>query len=73
MQKSKFREIYDALPQCVVIKEAPKTQWINRIAEICMVHPSTVRGWLAGTYKPDTLRKSILAKELGVPEEELFN
>lgn len=73
MEKNKFRQIYDALPACVVVKEAPKTQWVKRLAELCKVHPQTVRGWLAGTYTPDALRKSIISKELGVPEEELFN
>ena len=71
MTKCKFRQIYDALPPVNV--EAPKTVWVKRIAEICKVHPTTVRCWLAGTQKPDALRREIIAKELGVNENELFN
>jgi len=70
MSKSKFRQIYDALPQANV--EAPKTVWVKRMAEICKVHTSTVRCWLAGTQTPDALKTSLLAKELGVKETELF-
>lgn len=72
-EKTKFRKIYDELPTCVVQKHAPKTEWIKHLAKICMVHPTTVRCWLAGTQKPDALKISLLAKELGVPEDELFN
>lgn len=71
MKKSTFRKIYDALPPQKVV--APKSEWIRRMADICKVHPATVRCWLAGTQKPDALRISILAKELGVSENELFN
>ena len=71
MAKSKFREIYDQLPPQQVV--APKKDWINRMAELCMVHPATVRCWLAGTQRPDALRISLLSKELGVSETELFN
>lgn len=71
MKKSTFRKIYDKLPAQNVV--APKTEWIKRMAEICKVHPTTVRCWLAGTQKPDALRISLLSKELGVPENELFN
>ena len=71
MKKSTFRKIYDKLPAQKV--EAPKTEWIKRMADICKVHPTTVRCWLAGTQKPDALRISLLSQELGVPENELFN
>ena len=69
--KSKFRQIYDALP--TERPQAPKTAWVNDIAKLVKVHPTTVRCWLAGTQKPDTLTTSIIAKHLGVKEEELFN
>ena len=71
MKKSTFRKIYDNLPAQKVV--APKTEWIKRMADICKVHPTTVRCWLAGTQKPDALRISLLSKELGVAENELFN
>lgn len=69
--KSKFRTIYDRLPEKKSI--APKSEWIRKIADLCKVHPTTVRCWLAGTQRPDALRTSIISKELGVPENELFN
>lgn len=70
MAKSKFRQIYDALPTRAA--KAPKTQWVERMAEICMVSEQTVRCWVYGTQKPDALKLSILAKELNVPASELF-
>lgn len=70
-EKSTFRKIYDRLPNRKV--EAPKADFVRRMAEICKVHPTTVRCWLAGTQKPDALKISIISKELGVPENELFN
>ena len=69
--KSIFRQVYDALP--TEKPKSPKTVWVNNIADLCKVHPTTVRCWLAGTQKPDALRISLIAKELGVPENELFN
>lgn len=71
-KKSKFRQIYDALPPRNV-QLAPKTAWVKRIAKLCKVHDVTVRCWLAGTQKPDALRISLIAKELKVREDELFN
>lgn len=70
-KKSVFRQMYDALP--TERPQAPKTAWVNDIAELVKVHPVTVRCWLAGTQKPDALRTSLIAKHLGVKEEELFN
>lgn len=70
-KKSTFRQIYDALP--TERPQAPKTAWVNEIAALVKVHPITVRCWLAGTQKPDQLRISIIAKHLGVREENLFN
>ena len=51
VKKSIFRQIYDSLPVDRPI--APKTAWVNEIAELVKVHPTTVRCWLAGTQKPD--------------------
>ena len=70
MSKSKFRQIYDGLPTRAA--KAPKTAWVEHLAEICMVSEQTVRCWVYGTQKPDALRTSILSKELGVPASELF-
>lgn len=70
MSKSNFRKIYDALP---TPPPAPKTAFVRRIAELCKVHEVTVRCWLAGTQKPDALKTTLIAKELGVPAETLFS
>ena len=70
-KKSVFRQMYDALP--TERPQAPKTAWVNDIAALVKVHPTTVRCWLAGTQKPDPLRISIIAKHLSVKEENLFN
>lgn len=71
MGKTKFREIYDALPPKTSV--APKSEFVREMASLCKVHTSTVRCWLAGTQRPDALRTSILAKCLGVPEDVLFS
>lgn len=70
-KKSVFRQMYDALP--TERPQAPKTAWVNDIATLVKVHPTTVRCWLAGTQKPDELRTTLIAKHLGVKAEELFN
>ena len=70
-KKSKFRQIYDALPSKA--PKAPKSAFVAEIAELVKVHEVTVRCWIAGTQKPDALKTSIIAKHLGVSENELFN
>lgn len=70
MEKSRFRQFYDELPSKAPV--APKTAFVNEIAELCMVAKATVYCWLAGTQKPDKLRTSMIAKKLNVPAEELF-
>lgn len=70
-KKSVFRQMYDALP--AERPKAPKTAWVNDIAEVAKVHPVTVRCWLAGAQKPDELRTDIIAKHLGVSAEGLFD
>ena len=69
-KKTKFRQFYDALPPKAEI--APKTAFVKKIAAMCKVHEVTVRCWIAGTQKPDALKTSIIAQELGIPEQELF-
>ncbi len=69
-KKTRFRQIYDALPSKAPI--APKSAFVKEIAALVKVHETTVRCWIAGTQKPDALKTSIIAKHLGVPENELF-
>lgn len=69
-KKTRFRLFYDALPPKAEV--APKTAFVKKIAALCKVHEVTVRCWIAGTQKPDALKTSIISKELGIPEQELF-
>ena len=39
-KKSVFRQMYDALP--TERPQAPKTAWVNEIAAVAKVHPTTV-------------------------------
>lgn len=70
-KKTKFSQFYNALPPKAEV--APKTAFVRKMAALCRVHVVTVRCWIAGTQKPDALKTSIIAKELGIPENELFN
>lgn len=70
MKKTRFRQIYDELPPKKAV--SPKQAFVNEMADLCKVHPTTVRCWLAGAQKPDALRISLIAQRLGVPENELF-
>ena len=65
-----FRDIYDSLGDKTI--RAPKKEFINEIATLLMVSTKTIRGYIAGAYQPDALRKAMLAKHLGVPEDVLF-
>lgn len=66
-----LRKMYDSLPTRQV--EAPKSDFIRELAELCKVHPTTVRCWIYGTQQPDALKKSLIAQHLGKSEDELFN
>lgn len=71
MAKNRFREHYDALPPKAA--KAPKSAFVDEIAELCKVHTATVRSWLYGTQKPDALRRSLIAEHLNIPVDELFD
>ena len=66
-----FIGYYDALPDRKISK-APKSAFVDRIAEITMKSTKTIRCWLAGTQKPDALAQAMIEKELGIPASELF-
>lgn len=57
MGKSRFRQIYDALPTKAPV--APKTAFVREVAELCKVSEKTVRCWLAGAQKPDAFGKAM--------------
>lgn len=66
-----FRQIYDSLPSRSAVK-APKTIFVERIADVTMKSTKTVRCWLAGAQTPDPLSASMIEKELGVSISVLF-
>lgn len=66
-----FRQLYDELPDRSTVK-APKTEFIEHIADVTMKSVKTVRCWLAGAQTPDQLTKAVIEKELNVPSEILF-
>lgn len=64
-----FKEIYEALP---TERTTPRGDFVRRIAEVTMKSVPTVRNWLSGSGTPDALTQTAIAKELGVPEADLF-
>ncbi len=70
MAKSTLRQFYDGLPERSV--SAPKADFVRKVASECRVSEITVRAWIYGTQKPDSLRTSIVAKLIGVKENEVF-
>ena len=58
-----FIQIYKALPERSEVK-APKTAFVERIAQVTMKSTKTVRGWIAGTQNPDALTQAVIEKEL---------
>jgi len=62
-------EYYEQLPEIT----APKTEFVNRIAELCNLKAPTVRLWVKGKTTPnDPEHLTILAQETGIDKENLF-
>lgn len=49
-----------------------REEFITRICKLTLASRSTVNRWLNGQITPSKARRDIIAKELGIPEEELF-
>lgn len=62
-----FRELYNTMDNT-----PPKKAFVQRIAEITMSSETTVRCWIAGIQSPIPLAQNVIARELGIPAEELF-
>lgn len=69
-KKMTFKDYYDSLPPKAPM--APKRAFVLRFAKLCKRSERTVYMWLMGVQKPDALAQSIIAKELGTTEQELF-
>lgn len=65
-----FKDYYKSLPSRAPM--APKQAFIRRIAKLCKRSEQTVYMWISGVQKPDALVQSVIAKELQIPEQELF-
>lgn len=63
----KFRELY---------KESGNTMarraWVLKLAELTNRMPSTIKQWLQGISQPTPKTAELVARELGIPAEELF-
>ncbi len=66
-----FRDYYQQLPSNKEI--SPRQKFIKRISEITKKSEKTIRCWISGSQKPDTLTQSIIEKELNIPCDELFS
>ena len=51
-----FIQIYKGLPERSAVK-APKTEFVEEIAALCMCSTKTVRMWIHGVQKPDALKQ----------------
>lgn len=63
----KFRELYKSSGNTTARKV-----WVLRLAELTNRMPSTIRQWLQGVSQPTPKTAELVARELGVPAEELF-
>jgi len=60
---------YEQLPTV----NAPKTEFVSRVARLCGVNDATVRLWVKGKTKPNNPEHfDILAEETGIDKENLF-
>ena len=64
-----FAEVYKALPNVV---KAPKSAFIEEIAELCLCSTQTVRMWIQGVQRPDALKQKLISEKLGIAPETLF-
>lgn len=66
-EKMTFRGQYFSLPD-----ETSKGKFIRLIMDTCLVSKPTVYSWIASAYKPDALKRNIIAQKLGSKPEILF-
>lgn len=64
-----FAEIYHNLPRQA---KAPKQAFVEDIAELCCCSQQTVRMWIQGVQRPDSLKQKLISEHLGVNVEVLF-
>lgn len=67
--QTNLTSFYKSLPKPV----APKTEFVERVAERCEVDIQTVRNWVSGMNKPSNDEYiKILVEETGIEAGKLF-
>ena len=66
-----FIQIYKGLPGRSAVK-APKTEFVEEIAALCMFSTKAVRMWIHSVQKADALKQKMISDKLGVPADILF-
>lgn len=67
MATKTFKSVFDEQ------NKLQKRALVTRIAKVTQKSEFTVKMWLTGRQKPDTLTRQAIAKELGISADELFN
>ena len=49
-----------------------RAELVKRIMEITLASASAVSRWINGESIPSKVRREIISRELGIPEEQLF-
>jgi hypothetical protein len=68
MTKKSFKDFYED----ELRKPTPASLFVKRIAEATKRQENTVRMWLSGRQKPDTLTQEVIAETLGADAGSLF-
>jgi len=65
MKKMVFSEYMNSLPNM-------KVGMIKKISQECLVSEMSVYRWIAGSVKPDALKRKTISRILRIPEDDLF-
>jgi predicted transcriptional regulator with HTH domain len=68
LQRKSLAEIYSE----VKAQPTPAQVFISELARVTHREPITIRGWLYGTQRPDSLTQSVMADYFGVEVDSLF-
>jgi hypothetical protein len=68
LQRKSLVEMYNE----VKAQPTPAQTFIRELARVTHREPITVRGWLYGTQRPDSLTQSVMADYFGVEVDSLF-
>lgn len=68
---NKLMEHYESLP--TKAPKAPRTAFVENLAELCDVTITSVRAWIKGETTPSDANKAKIAEYMGCSVDELFN